>query len=69
MDETDWPTGGMVLVPLTELMRRYNFSESWFRARLVEGMPGRRYGRRWRFDPEEIERWMGKRYPQPQRGP
>lgn len=50
------------LVPLTDLIERFGFSERWFRYRIAEGMPAHKWGSRLRFDPTEVERWLEDRY-------
>jgi predicted DNA-binding transcriptional regulator AlpA len=50
------------LVPLSELIEQYGFSERWWRYRLAEGLPRRRWGRQLRFDLSEVEQWMEERY-------
>lgn len=50
------------LVPLVELMDCYGGSKRWWRYRVAEGMPKRKWGGRVRFDPAEVERWMEERY-------
>ena len=50
------------LVDLTELRELLGMSERWFRYRIAEGMPCKRYGRRLRFDPDEVEAWIEERY-------
>lgn len=50
------------LVSLTEIVERFGYSERWWRYRLSEGLPCRRWGGRLRFDPVEVERWLGGRY-------
>jgi predicted DNA-binding transcriptional regulator AlpA len=50
------------LLPLAELIDRYGFSERWWRYRIAEGMPKRKWGGRMRFDPDEVEQWMEARY-------
>jgi hypothetical protein len=50
------------LVPLSELRDHYGYSERWWRYRLAEGLPKRKWGGRVRFDPIEVERWMEERY-------
>jgi predicted DNA-binding transcriptional regulator AlpA len=52
----------MILVPLTEIIRLYGGSESWWRKRIAEGLPARRWGRRLRFSPSEVEEWLDARY-------
>jgi predicted DNA-binding transcriptional regulator AlpA len=50
------------LVPLSELMTLYGFSERWWRYQIAAGMPTHRFGRRGlRFDPREVEQWMEER--------
>jgi hypothetical protein len=50
------------LVTLAELMDAFGGSERWWRYRVAEGMPKRKWGGRVRFDPIEVERWMEVRY-------
>lgn len=50
------------LVPLGELAERFGYSERWWRYRIKEGLPSRRWGGRLRFDPVEVERWLEARY-------
>lgn len=50
------------LVPLSELQDRLGGSERWWRYRIAEGMPARRWGKRLRFDVSEVERWLEERY-------
>lgn len=52
----------MILVPLSKLMEDYGYSESWWRARIAEGLPRRKWGGRLRFDPSEVELWLDTRY-------
>ena len=53
---------GARLVALPELIERYGFSERWWRYRLAEGLPRRRWGRQLRFDLREVEQWMEEHY-------
>jgi predicted DNA-binding transcriptional regulator AlpA len=47
------------LVPLTELIELYGFSERWWRYQIAAGLPAHRFGQRaLRFDPLEVEAWM-----------
>ena len=50
------------LVTITELIDLYGYSERWWRYRISEGMPARRWGKRLRFNPAEVERWLEERY-------
>ena len=50
------------LVSLPVVCRHFGFSERWFRYRLAEGMPAYRYGRRLRFDLDEVREWLEERY-------
>jgi hypothetical protein len=50
------------LMPLCELRRHFGYSERWWRYRLSEGMPRYKWGRRLRFDPQEVESWLCERY-------
>jgi predicted DNA-binding transcriptional regulator AlpA len=50
------------LVDLVELRGQLGMSERFWRYRVAEGMPVHRYGKRLRFDPSEVERWMAERY-------
>ena len=50
------------LLTLAELIETFGYSERFWRYRLAEGMPCRRWGKRLRFDPTEVERWMEGRY-------
>jgi predicted DNA-binding transcriptional regulator AlpA len=50
------------LVPLSELIELYGYSERWWRYRVAEGLPKYKWGGRMRFDPAEVEQWMGERY-------
>lgn len=50
------------LVPLAGLQAKWGYSERWFRYRLAEGMPARRWGGRLRFDVAEVEAWLNERY-------
>jgi predicted DNA-binding transcriptional regulator AlpA len=50
------------LLTLTELREHFGYSERWFRYRLAEGLPARRWGGRLRFDAVEVERWLEARY-------
>lgn len=52
----------MKLVTLSGLMESYGYSESWWRARVAEGLPKRKWGGRLRFDPAEVEQWLDDRY-------
>lgn len=54
--------GPAQLVALPQLMVRFGYSERWFRYRIAEGMPCRRYGKRLRFDLAEVEHWLEGRY-------
>jgi predicted DNA-binding transcriptional regulator AlpA len=54
------------LVPLTELIDLYGFSERWWRYQIAAGLPIHRFGRRaLRFDPAEVEQWLEERYGTP----
>ena len=46
------------LVSLPELQERFGFSERWWRYRVAEGMPTRKWVGGLRFDPEEVEEWL-----------
>ena len=50
------------LVPLAGLQELFGYSERWWRYRLSEGMPRRKWGSRLRFSPSEVERWLDGRY-------
>ena len=50
------------LVDLAGLHELFGFSERWWRSRIAEGLPVRRWGRRLRFDPGEVESWLDERY-------
>ena len=50
------------LVDLVELRGQLGMSERFWRYRVAEGMPVHRYGKRLRFDPCEVQRWMAERY-------
>jgi hypothetical protein len=50
-------------VSIAELQELYGFSERWWRSRVSEGMPVRRWGGRLRFSPSEVEDSLDKRYP------
>lgn len=50
------------LVPLSELVDLFGFSERWWRYRLKEGLPAHKWGGGLRFDPLEVEDWMGAKY-------
>jgi len=50
------------LVDLVELRGQLGMSERFWRYRVAEGMPVHRYGKRLRFDPYEVQRWMAERY-------
>lgn len=56
------PVAGRLLVSLAQLIELYGYSESWWRARVAEGLPSRKWGSRLRFDPSEVERWLDERY-------
>jgi len=46
------------LVSLAELQERFGFSERWWRYRVAEGMPTRKWVGGLRFDPAEVEAWL-----------
>jgi hypothetical protein len=46
------------LVSLVELQQRFGFSERWWRYRIAEGMPTRKWVGGLRFDPAEVEAWL-----------
>lgn len=46
------------LLNLVELQELYGGSERWWRYRISEGMPAHRWGKRLRFRPSEVERWL-----------
>jgi hypothetical protein len=46
------------LVSLFELRERFGFSERWWRYRIAEGMPTRKWVGGLRFDPDEVEAWL-----------
>jgi hypothetical protein len=46
------------LVPLKELQEQFGGSTRWWRYRIAEGMPARRYCASLRFDPDEVETWL-----------
>jgi hypothetical protein len=50
------------LVSLAELRDLFGFSERWWRYRITEGLPCRKWAGGIRFDPDEVERWMEARY-------
>jgi len=43
------------LVSLSELQERFGFSERWWRYRIAEGLPARKWIGGLRFDPDEVE--------------
>lgn len=43
---------------LKELCEVYQLSERYFRYRVKEGMPHKRYGNRLRFEPRDVRAWM-----------
>jgi predicted DNA-binding transcriptional regulator AlpA len=49
------------LLPMRDLVERYQMSACWFRYRLAEGMPAHRWGGRWRFSASEVEAWIEAR--------
>ncbi len=51
------------LVPISGLQELFGGSERWWRYKVAEGMPTHRFGRRLRFDPDEVRAWMAERYP------
>jgi predicted DNA-binding transcriptional regulator AlpA len=50
------------LVDLAELREQLGMSERFWRYRIAEGLPVHHYGKRLRFDPSEVQRWMEERY-------
>ena len=46
------------LVSLPELQERFGFSERWWRYRIAEGMPTRKWVGGLRFDADEVENWL-----------
>jgi len=46
------------LVSLVELQERFGFSERWWRYRIAEGMPTRKWVGGLRFNPDEVEAWL-----------
>ena len=46
------------LVSLPELQERFGFSERWWRYRITEGLPMRKWVGGLRFDPDEVEAWL-----------
>src|SRR5438552_18524673 len=52
-----------MLVPISGLQELFGGSERWWRYRVAEGMPKHPFGRRLRFDPDEVRAWMAERYP------
>jgi hypothetical protein len=50
------------LVDVAGLIDTFGYSERWWRYRIAEGMPCRRWGKRLRFDPDEVQRWLEVRY-------
>jgi len=48
------------LIALSELRERFGFSERWWRYRIAEGMPCRKWVGGLRFDPTEVEAWMSR---------
>lgn len=50
------------LVALPELIERFGYSERWWRYRLTEGLPARKWGAGLRFDPDEVKDWLEDRY-------
>ena len=53
---------GHRLISLSELQKRFGYSERWWRYRLAEGMPRHKWGCRLRFDPDEVAGWLDERY-------
>ena len=51
------------LVPISGLQALFGGSERWWRYKVAEGMPTHRFGRRLRFDPDEVLAWMHEKYP------
>ena len=49
------------LLTLRELQELFGYSERWWRYRCAEGLPTRRWGKRLRFDPEEVRAWLDER--------
>lgn len=45
-------------VNLSELQELFGGSERWWRYRIKEGLPAHRWGKRLRFKPSEVERWL-----------
>ena len=50
------------LVDLCELIGLFGYSERWWRYRIKEDMPHHCWGHRLRFDPNEVQQWLEKRY-------
>jgi hypothetical protein len=48
------------LVPLAELQTLYGFSTRWWRYRIREGLPSRKWLGGLRFDPAEVEAWLDR---------
>lgn len=49
------------LLSVRELMALYGWSERWWRYRIAEGLPRRRWGGQWRFRASEVEAWIESR--------
>lgn len=50
------------LVTLRELRELFGFSERWWRYRLAEGMPSRKWSGGLRFAPDEVQDWLDRRF-------
>lgn len=53
------------LVDLRGLMDEFGFSERFWRYRIAEGMPTKKWGARLRFDPDDVQRWLEEHYGAP----
>lgn len=50
------------LVNLRELQELFGMSERWWRYQIAAGCPARRWGKRLRFDPVDVQEWIERRY-------
>ncbi len=50
------------LLTLAELRGMFAYSERWWRYRIAEGMPRRRWGGQYRFSASEVQAWLDERY-------
>lgn len=50
------------VIDMAGLIQAFGYSERWWRYRIAEGMPHHRWGKRLRFEPDDVKQWLDERY-------